>query len=124
MSNLRPTPSNRNPIKFLSHEELYAPLKPERGPWGPWKYNRRVLTLDHADGYQIDLERIAGSAGVLDPIAQVATKMGRFTATDVGYLVRALNALCHLQEHFCGCGKDNPDFDLGAHLLQTGRRRP
>jgi hypothetical protein len=124
MNKVPPTPNNRNPIKFLSHEELFAPLKPERGPWGPWKYNHRVLTLDHSDGYQIDLERIVGSAGVLDPIAQVASKAGRFSAMDVGYLVLALNALAHLQQYFCGCGKDHPAFDLGTHLLSTEPRRP
>jgi len=123
MHRLPPTPSNRNPaIEFLSHDELYAPLEPERGPWGPWKYNRRALTLDHSDGYQIDLEQIVGSAGVLDPIAQIASKRGRFGAADVGHLVLALNALCHLQEHFCGCGRDKPDFDLGSHLRTQHRK--
>jgi hypothetical protein len=91
------------------------------GQWGPWTYNPCSESLDHANGYQVDLKWCVGSAGVLDAIAQVAAKAGRFSPVDTGHLVHALHGLAHLQEHFCGCGTDHADFSLVAHL-RRGRR--
>jgi hypothetical protein len=87
-------------------------LSTKGGHWGPWKYDPTDHTLEHADGYWVSLVGpdafgpINDSATALDVIAQVAGKTGRFSASDVGHLVRALDELLDLQASFCGMGRD------------------
>lgn len=81
--------------------------------WGRWRFRPGNLTLEHADGYYVDLERMKSSAGALDWIAQVAGKAGRFTAEDVGHLVRALDELLKLQANVCSFQRDHT-FDFKA----------
>ena len=75
--------------------------------WGEWRYVSRNLTLVHEHPrYEVDLEDCRDSASTLDWIAQVSQKPWASDAT-VGALVRALDALLHLQGNLCGCGRDH-----------------
>lgn len=48
--------------------------------WGPWVFRKSNLTIEHNDGYYIDLDRCTDSAHFLDSIAQVSGKKLRYTA--------------------------------------------
>lgn len=85
--------------------------------FGPWHYRDDNLTIECADGYYIDLERMQTAAHVLDAIAQVSGKPGRFTAEDVGHLVRALDEVLHLQANVVHV----PQFDPGKVIDRVTR---
>ena len=93
--------------------------------WGPWRYLPRFEVLRHTkSGYEIDLERCVGSAGILDWIAQIAGKTGSgYSAEDLGHLVLAFDDLVELQENVCGCGRDKPRFDVAQHLKAKRKKR-
>jgi len=73
-----------------------------------WNFNESNLTLNFNEwpGYQINLERCATSAQVLDWIAQIAQKTWA-TPEIVGALVKALDRCLDLQGNLCGCGVDH-----------------
>jgi len=96
---------------FKAYEERRDRVRAGKVRWGKWRFRPDNLTVEHDDGYYIDLERMHNSAGVLDWIAQVAGKELRFTAADVGHLVRALDELIELQAHVCSFGKDR-EFEI------------
>jgi hypothetical protein len=89
-----------------------------RGRWGNWVLDRERLTLEFDNGeawYEIDLERCASSAAVLNWIAQIRTKVWA-TSQDVGDLVHAFDDVLGLQQNLCSFGVDTPIADIGAYL--------
>ena len=69
--------------------------------WGPWAYHAGQAALVHRDGYWIDLDRCATAAQVLDWLAQMVDKPWG-TPEALGWLVRALDGVLHLQATRCG----------------------
>lgn len=72
--------------------------------------NPSVLTLEYAVSgcwqYEVDLERMTSSAGVLDWVFQCHNK-ACFSDADIRDLLRALNYMCDsVQGHFCSEGFD------------------
>src|SRR5919106_3305576 len=47
---------------------------PNGTTWGNWRCDKELLTLEHAQGYEIDLERCTTCAEVLDWLCQLAGK--------------------------------------------------
>jgi hypothetical protein len=79
---------------------------------------RRVLAYFNERGhwqYEIDLDRCATSAQVLDWIFQIAQKTW---ATDLvlAALLHALNAVLHPQSTLSGCGHEHGPIDIAAVL--------
>jgi len=78
---------------------------------------RLVLVLgDPVTGgwaYEVDLERCATSAQVLNWIAQVATKQWASDEILAG-LVRAINDVLKLQANLCGSGRERGPIDVKA----------
>ena len=91
-------------------EELSKPLPVI---WGPWKLNKRILTLTFSKRrhpanlgppyYEIDLERILDSASMLDWIMQITGKTWADDFT-IASLVRALNEIFQPQHYLCSFG--------------------
>jgi hypothetical protein len=73
--------------------------------WGPWTFNTKHISLDHAGQYDIALSTCTSSADVLDWIAQVASKSWADDAT-LAHLVRAFDDVLMLQANYCGNGED------------------
>lgn len=71
---------------------------------GPWRYRPDNLTLEHASGYYVDLERCCSSAEVLDCLCQVASKAW-CSDEALGQLVRLLDLLLRPQATLCSCGR-------------------
>lgn len=82
--------------------ERNAEILSGRARWGKWRLEIRSMLLVHEDGYDIPVDEMTTSAAVLDWIAQVAGKTLRYTAEDVGHLVRALDEILDLQASLCG----------------------
>lgn len=74
--------------------------------FGKWTVNESKLTLDHDDGYQIDLEEMTCSAEMLDWIFQINAKPWA-TVDDLGQLIKALNTIFRPQRTLCGFGVDH-----------------
>lgn len=86
---------------------------PEQSPepkdgewWGKWRFNAKVLTLEYYENghwvYEVDLEKCADSAQMLDWIFQVNHKgLGKEVIAD---LIQALNDLLHPQRCMCSFG--------------------
>jgi hypothetical protein len=73
--------------------------------YGKWTHNPRTRTIDHDDGYQVDLDRCRTSAEVLDWIAQISHKSWGDPET-VGNLVKAIDEVLCLQATVCPGGVD------------------
>ncbi len=72
--------------------------------WGPWTFEIEDLTLNHENGYWIDLQSCSRSAEVLDWIYQIhAKKWGNSTVTG---LIDAFRDLMHPQQNICPWGWD------------------
>lgn len=109
-------------MTWIRDDELASVrLTAKSGPsvWGPWTYDATSRVLDYRGSYPIDLDRLTGSAKVLDIIAQVAGKEWG-TAEVVGWLVIALNELFDLQAHMCGSGRSRR-FNPRKHLRAGSR---
>jgi hypothetical protein len=100
---------------------------------GPWELDRKHLVLRHHEtpGYDVDLERMATSAQVLDWLMQQAGKTWVGTS-DLGILVRLLKHLLNPQEGMCGGamasarnlgGKIDPTERVRSRLAATKRRK-
>ena len=74
--------------------------------FGRWTIDQNTLTLNHDQGYVIDLERMTCSAEMLDCIFQINTK-GWATTDDLGQLVKALQEIFYPQRTLCGFGIDH-----------------
>jgi hypothetical protein len=101
----------KNPLadRLMTFGELSAKVDREsgqtleRGRWGRWKLDRELLTLQHVDwrDYEVDLERIRDAASLLDCIMWAAKKVpdevrdpndkSWMIRQDVGDLVEALH---------------------------------
>jgi hypothetical protein len=91
--------------------------------WGSWQLDRERLVLDlHDDAghwlYEIDLERCATAAAVLDWIMQVA---GKAWTTDAitGALVRALDDLLDPQTRLCRMAMNGERGEDVAELVRA-----
>ncbi len=103
------------PVMFTNWGEWVREESEKRGgpwgPWGNWHLNPDVLTLEYAVNgvwrYEVDLERMGSSAGVLDWVFQCHHK-GWLSDGDIRDLLRALDYMCRLgvQGHFCSMGTD------------------
>ena len=88
-----------------------------------WVYNPKVEVLlyfdeEGKDVYEIDIERVKGSAGVLDWISQVHKKSWA-TQKCLKGLLDAFDYLGDdLQNNFCGGEKDKPN----ARMIEITRR--
>jgi len=85
----------------------------EDARWRGWRLDARTyvlsLVVDDRVLYEVDLERCASSAEVLDWLVQVTNKTwvrGAHGALVVGGLVRALRDVLDPQTHLCSFGHD------------------
>jgi len=83
---------------------------PQHGhTWGNWKFDADTLTLNYAPKghwqYEIDLERCATSAQLLDWVFQIQGK-GIFSPKDLADMLEALNDLLRPQANLCSCGQN------------------
>lgn len=70
--------------------------------WGAWIYQENRTLLHERRRWEVDLDRMANAAAVLDWIMQAAEK-DMVTRQDVGDLVMAIDyCLGGLQEGYCG----------------------
>jgi hypothetical protein len=83
--------------------------------FGEWSYDPADLTLTHAGGYDIDLERCSTSAEMLDWIFQIASKTWCSPITLAG-LVRAFDELLHPQGYLCSSGVERGPIDVAATI--------
>ncbi len=71
--------------------------------WGSWRLDAERLVLEYVpDGcwkYEIDLERIRDSAGILDWIFQLRSR-----EMDLAGMLAGLDAIFHPQRNLCSCG--------------------
>lgn len=77
-----------------------------RNHWGGWQLVRSNYTLIHVDPpyYEIDLDRIHNSAGMLDIIFQVTSKQW-MTLEDRAELIEAFREIFDPQAHLCSWGE-------------------
>ena len=87
--------------------------------FGRWAINYGTLTLNHDEGYEIDLEGMTCSAEMLDWVFQINAKAWA-TIDDLGQLVKALNEIFRPQATLCGFGIDH-HLDATAFLKQRFR---
>jgi hypothetical protein len=108
----------------LSTLKRYVPPEPDHGDrWGEWEYNNRTFVITHLRAkYEVDLERCATSAQMLDYIFHVAGKAW-ITPKDLGDLVQALDDLLSPQGTLCGFGEDKT-LDVKKHLLKEAAKKP
>jgi hypothetical protein len=86
--------------------------------WGKWELDAKRLVLVFDGHYEIDLEMIISSAGMLDWIYQINGKTWA-ERKDIGDLVQAFEDLFHPQGTLCSMGIDkklNASEFLRAHL--------
>ena len=90
------------PSKWKFHGKV-----PEDGQqWGKWCFDKKRLALVYGnERYEIDLERIDGSAEMLDWIFQLSNKPG-CSRKDIGDLVEAFDDLFYPQANLCSGGSD------------------
>ena len=91
----------------------------QRPEWGPWTYNPDFLTLDITVGvgyiYEVDLERMPTSAGMLDWIFQIASKEWATTEVVSG-LIQVLNDCLDPQSTYCSFGAERTNPLYGDDL--------
>lgn len=73
--------------------------------WADWRFDRTILTLT-GYGYEVDLEQMTTSAGMLDWIFQVAKK-GWCTPDCLYGLIEALQELLDPQATLCSGGGEH-----------------
>jgi hypothetical protein len=73
--------------------------------WGDWIFDPDHLTLDHENGYQIDLEEIGSSASILGWIFQVREKDWGDAQT-VYDLLTAFREILDPQANYCSFEED------------------
>jgi hypothetical protein len=102
----------------------HVPPEPDHGDrWGEWEYNNRTFVITHLGAkYDVDLERCATSAQMLDYIFQVAGKAW-MTPKDLGDLVQALDDLLSPQGTLCSLTEDKK-LDVKKHLLKKAAKKP
>ena len=83
---------------------------------GPWTYNSDTLTIDHDNGYQIDLEQCTTSAEVLDWICQIAEKTWGSEPAVLGQLVLMINNLLRPQATLCSSGQESGPLNVQEML--------
>jgi len=118
-------PKQKERIKTVAEELKGWNLKelhPIYREYGPWKFATDNLTLTLSDRerrarYEVDLERINTSGEMLDWVMQVANKTWA-TPDDLGWLVRALNAIFHPQATLCSFGSEKW-IDASVHLKRN-----
>lgn len=94
-----------------------------REEWGQWHLDRANLTLQHFNGYYVDLERCKSSASVLDWLCQVENKTWA-TADDVLELLRALGDLMGgIQAKMCGYETEHMKGRNWAKVLREDANR-
>jgi hypothetical protein len=98
--------------------------RPWSGDWGPWKLNCSNYTLEHPNGYYVDLERCLTSAQVLDHICQITQKKWGSDDRLVAGLVRALIELLWPQGWLCGSGISREMTRLEVRQRIDEHRRP
>ncbi|HSZ58545.1 MAG TPA: hypothetical protein VK797_22955 [Tepidisphaeraceae bacterium] len=94
------------PIEGFTVRQLIDIAKKEehRTQWGEWKFDPSRLTLTHeGEGYEIDLELINSSAGILDWIMQINAKDWGDPPT-IKNLLDAFDNLLHPQANYCSGG--------------------
>jgi len=74
--------------------------------WGDWTFDPDYLTLDHENGYQIDLVEIGSSASILDWIFQIRGKDWGDAHT-VYDLLTAFREILDPQANYCSFEEDN-----------------
>lgn len=81
---------------------------PVKDTWGPWRFKRSTLTLDHKKAmYEIDLERINSCAEMLDWIFQLNHKNDDLHGVDVAKdLVEAFDDIFRPQRNCCSWGRE------------------
>lgn len=77
---------------------------------GNWTFNRKIMTIEFKNGYEIDVDDMTSSAKVLDWIIQIAEKIWA-TPTDVGDLVLLIDDLLHPQTTLCSMGQECGPID-------------
>jgi hypothetical protein len=102
----------------------HVPLEPDHGDrWGEWEYDNKAFVITHRGaGYEVDLERCATSAQMLDYIFQVAGKAW-ITPKDLGDLVQALDDLLSPQGTLCSLG-EGKTLNVKKHLLKKAAKKP
>lgn len=110
--------------RFLKASELPEPEEVYYGrTWGKWTLNKN-LTLTHQDrgSYELDLEKMATSAEVLDTIFQVSNKLW-CSPKDAGDLLDALRDTINPQGTLCSCGR-NKKFVPTPYLKKKIKPKP
>jgi hypothetical protein len=108
----------------IHRAEVPYPVHGDR--WGHWEFDAERLVLMYEHGrheYEVDLEDMTTSAGMLDWIFQVNTK-GWASREEIGDLVQALDDLLRPQANLCSGGMDkkfHPAKYIREHL-RTGQR--
>ncbi len=96
--------------------------------WGKWFWNPPATTIsmkryyepgDREFSYEVDLERCNNCAEILDWTAQLSKKNWT-TASDIGYLIEALDDILDLQGNFCSGGEEISDgkSDYAKRILE------
>lgn len=89
--------------------------------WGNWEYRAHNLTLFHVEHrYEIDLERCATSAQILDWIFQISSK--DWGTEDVATLIQAFDDLLAPQRFICSVGRERGPIDVRAVIERKNSR--
>jgi hypothetical protein len=90
--------------------------------WGKWNLEKENFTLNHKNGYEIDLEELDTSAEVLDWICQVADKEWADEKC-IADLVKAFIDILDPQANLCsgGCHKTiDPTAKIREYIESLG----
>lgn len=90
--------------ELLEQNDQYIAEKRRTKRWGKWKLKLSNYTLRHDGGYEVDLEDMNNSAGVLDWVLQVHSKT--MPPEDVHDLMTAIVDLVNPQANLCSHGHD------------------
>jgi len=109
--------------KFMSLAEEEHRKRVESLRWGDWVYHKGHMTLTNLKyDYEIDLEEVRSSAGILDWIYQIFDK-GWGDPLAVYDLLEALGDLLGPQRNYCsgailgGCGRSYRARQAINHFL-------
>jgi hypothetical protein len=109
-------------VKDYGRLDLSQPVPRWPDRWGRWELDTERLVLRHEEGYELDLELFSSAAPMLNMIVQVHHK-AFMSATDVGYLIAALDDIFGIQGSLVPSGQDRRIDDVAGFLRQRSAAR-